>query len=136
MRTRSITILAVALLGLAACGNDQSDVADEAVKQGAELGMTLDKACVTPIAEQLSDDDVKSLEEGSDVVTSPEGEILIGRMMIECASAEDIAEGLLGDLPDDGSVDKMCIAEAMKSADLSVGMDQAMIEAMTPCVGG
>lgn len=135
MRTRSITILAVALLGLAACGNDQSDVADEAVKQGAELGMTLDKACVTPIAEQLSDADVKSLEEGSDVATSPEGEALIGRMMIECASAEDIAAGLLGDLPDDG-VDKMCIAEALKSADLSAGLDSAMVEAMTPCVTG
>lgn len=136
MRTRSITILAVAVLGLAACSNDQGDVADAAVEQAADLGMSLDEACVTPIAEQLSDEDVKSLEEGSDVVTSPEGEILIGRMMIECASAEDIAEGLLADLPDDGSVDKMCIAEAMKTADLSAGMDQAMIEAMTPCVGG
>jgi hypothetical protein len=136
MRTRSITILAVAVLGLAACSNDQGDVADAAVEQAADLGMSLDEACVTPIAEQLSDEDVKSLEEGSDVVTSPEGEILIGRMMIECASAEDIVEGLLADLPDDGSVDKMCIAEAMKTADLSAGMDQAMIEAMTPCVGG
>jgi hypothetical protein len=136
MRTRSITILAVALLALGACSNDQSDVADAAIDQAADVGMTLDKACVTPIAEQLSDADVKSLEEGSDAVTSPEGEILIGRMMIECASAEDIAEGLLADLPDDGTIDKMCIAEAMKSADLSSGMDQAMSEAMTPCIGG
>jgi hypothetical protein len=136
MRTRPFTIIAVALLGLAACSNDQADVADAAVEQAADLGMTLDKGCVTPIAEQLSDDDVRSLEEGSDVVTSPEGEILLGRMMVECASAEDIAEGLLGDLPDDGTVDKLCIAEALKAADLSAGLDSAMIDAMTPCVSG
>lgn len=96
--------------------------------------MTLDEACVTPIAEQLSDADVASLEEGSDAATSPEGEILLARMMVECASAEDIAEGLLGSLPDDGTVDKLCIAEALKSTDMSVGMDQAMVDAMTPCL--
>lgn len=33
MRTRTISIVAVALLGLAACGNDQSDVADAAIEQ-------------------------------------------------------------------------------------------------------
>ena len=95
--------------------------------------MTLDEACVSDLAEGLSDDDVKSLEEGSDQVTSPEGELLLTRMAIECGTPEEVATIFLSELPDDGTVDKHCVAESLQSADLPTGIDEAMATAMTEC---
>jgi hypothetical protein len=136
MRIRTFTLLAVASLSLAACSNDQSDVADAFIEQAADEGMTLDKACVSGIAEGLSDDDVKSLEEGSDQLTSPEGEILLTRMAIECGTTEEVANIFFSDLPVDGSVDKLCVAEALQAADLSAGIDEPLVAAVTECTTG
>jgi hypothetical protein len=134
MRTRATAILAVTLLTLGACANDQSDVADAMIEQAADEGMELEEQCVRGLAEGLSDEDVKSLEEGSDQATSAEGQAILTRMMVECGSAEDIAEVVLAALPDDGSIDKICIAEALKEADLSGGVDSAVTTAMTGCM--
>lgn len=135
MRIRVTALLAVAALSLAACGgNDQGDVADEMVKQAADAGMDLDKACVQKLAEGMSDEDVKSLEEGSDLTTSPEGETILARMIVDCGSVEDIAEQFFASLPDDGTVDKTCMAEAMKKADFTGGAEAAAAEAMAACV--
>jgi hypothetical protein len=136
MRTRTLTLLAVAGLTLAACSNDQSDVADAFIEQAADEGMTLDEACVNGIAESLTDDDVKSLEEGSDQVTSSEGELLLARMAIECGTAEEVATVFLSDLPDDGSIDKQCVAESLQAADLAAGIDEPLAAAVTECLAG
>jgi hypothetical protein len=136
MRVRTLSLLAVSALSLAACSNDQSDVADAFVEQAADEGMTLDKACVSGIAEGLTDDDVKSLEEGSDQITSPEGDLLLARMAIECGTPEEVADIFLSDLPTDSSVDKQCIAESLQAADLSAGIDEPLAAAVTECISG
>jgi hypothetical protein len=136
MRIRTLSLLAVAALSLAACSNDQTDVADAFIEQAADEGMTLDKACVGGLAEGLTDDDVKSLEEGSDQTTSPEGEVLLTRMAIECGTPEEVATIFLSDLPVDASVDKQCIAESLQAADLSGGIDAPLTAAVTECIGG
>jgi hypothetical protein len=136
MRIRTLSLLAVAALSLAACSNDQSDVADAFIEQAADEGMTLDKTCVSGIAEGLTDDDVKSLEEGSDQITSPEGEVLLARMAIECGTPEEVANIFLSDLPVDGSIDKACVAESLQAADLSAGIDEPLAAAVTECLAG
>ena len=136
MRIRTLSLLAVAALSLAACSNDQSDVADAFIEQAADEGMTLDKTCVSGIAEGLSDGDVKSLEEGSDQTTSAEGEVLLARMAIECGTPEEVANISLSDLPIDSSVDKQCIAESLQAADLRAGIDEPLAAAVTQCIGG
>ncbi len=139
MRTRTITLITIACVTLGACANDQSDVADEMVKQAADADLTLDKDCVSKLAEGLSDDDVKSLEEGSDQVTSPEGAALLARMGTECADREQVIDLVLSGLPDDGSVDKDCVAEALEDVDLAAlqaGTDPALQQAMLDCVTG
>lgn len=136
MRIRTLSLLAVAALSLAACSNDQSDVADAFVEQAADEGMTLDKACVSGIAEGLSDDDVKSLEEGSDQSTTTEGEVLLARMAIECGTPDEVANIFLSDLPADGSIDKQCVAESLQAADLTAGIDEPLAAAVTECLAG
>ena len=136
MRIRTLSLLAVAALSLAACSNDQSDVADAFIEQAADEGMTLDKACVSGIAEGLSDGDVKSLEEGSDQTTSAEGEVLLARMAIECGTPEEVANIFLSDLPVDAAADKQCIADSLQAADLSAGIDEPLAAAVTECIGG
>ncbi len=75
MRIRVTALLAVAALSLAACGgNDQGDVADEMVKQAADAGMDLDKACVQKLAEGMSDEDVKSLDY-KDITVKRDGDV-------------------------------------------------------------
>lgn len=133
MRTRRIGVIALVALALAGCSNDQSDVADAMIEQAADAGMGLDEQCVHGVAEGLSDDDVRSLEEGSDLATSAEGEAVLARMVIECGSVEEIADVFLGDLPTD-MIDPMCVAESLKAADLGAGVESALTNATTECL--
>jgi hypothetical protein len=133
MRTRTTAILAIAMLSLAACGNDQGDVADEMIKQAADAGMDLDEQCVRDLSVGLTDEDVRSLEEGSDGPT-PAAQDVLTKMVIDCASTDDIIETILAELPDDGTVDKECVAELLKDTDLSAAPDDAAASAMLECM--
>lgn len=133
MRTRTTSIIAIALLSLAACANDQGDVADEMIKQAADAGMDLDEQCVRDLSVDLTDEDVRSLEEGSDAPTPAAQEVLT-KMVIECSSTEDIVDTILAELPDDGTVDKECVAEFLKDADLTAAPDEAAASAMLECM--
>lgn len=130
-------IVSGAVLVLGACGNDQSDVADQFIKEANEAGVELDEACVRENAERLSDDDVKALEEGSDRELSPKGEEVLTSMYLQCVDGEDVIEQLLAGIPDDGTVDKECLADALRDIDpqeLGDVESSAMVDAMTECM--
>jgi hypothetical protein len=133
MRTRTTALLAFTALSLAACANDQGDVADEMIEQAADAGMDLDEQCVRDLSVGLTDDDVRSLEEGSDGPTPAAQEVLV-QMVTDCASTEDIVDTILAELPDDGSIDKECVAEFLKDADLAAAPDDAAASAMLECM--
>jgi hypothetical protein len=111
---RIISIAALAGLALGACSNDQGDVADAFIDQAKDQGIEeIDEACVRDLATGLSDDDVKSLEEGSDRETSPEGTAILGLMLLRCASTADVIAQIGGALP--AGVDQECVVESMKT---------------------
>ncbi len=144
MRIHIISGLAAATLMLSACGGggggDRSELVDQAIDAGNEEGFEMDKACVTALADQLSDEDVaKILNDDDDV--SPEAITLATQMMTGCGGADAIVDQMLEEIGTTEGLDTECFKNAIEDADpeqLATGnapeLQAAMLECMS--IGG
>jgi hypothetical protein len=149
MRIHIISGLAAATLMLSACGGgegegggggDRSALVDQAMDVGDEEGFEMDKACVTALADQLSDEDVKKiLNDDTDV--SPEAMTLATQMMTGCGGADAMVDRVLEEVGSTEGLDAECFKNAIEDADpeqLAAGnapeLQAAMLECMS--IGG
>jgi hypothetical protein len=136
MRNRLISTIALAAV-LAACGGGGSDadaIADQLIDEADAEGMDLDEACVREVAAKFEGDDVAKVKDGDFDGLSEAGQATAVEAL-QCLSTDSIATQLLDSLPDDGSIDKECIADAIKDLDATAltSGDPALTQAMIDC---
>jgi hypothetical protein len=152
---RTSAIVAILVLGLAACGSDGdggSDLTDDqaaaaasAIDEAEAGGIELDEACVDEVAAQLSDEDaakVAASGPGEDAELSPEGEAL-SLELLSCADDEALVDLFISQMNESGQAfDEDCARENLEGLDVadlaaaSEGGDapEELIAALMECV--
>ncbi len=141
MRIHIISGLAAATLILSACGGggggDRSKLVDQAIDAGNEEGFELDKACVTALADQLSDEDVANILNNDEDNVSPEAMTLAAQMMTGCGGADAIVDQMLEEIGSTEGLDTECFKDAIENADpeqLAAGNAPELQAAMLECM--
>ena len=108
-------------------------------------GVTLDRACVEPVAAQLSDEDAALTVSDPNTELSPKGEAL-GLELVTCADDEEIIDLIIVDLVDSGvPVDEDCardelanfdVQELLATAGAGDDLPPELVTALTPCLAG
>ena len=135
---RKITgLLAVSVLCLAACGDDdddnasatqndngaatatgvQNDAADELIKQADDGDLDPDEGCFREKAANLSDEDAQKIVDAGSSDTpelSPAGLAIVGETMT-CVSGDAMMDSIIESLPE--GVDGDCVRDKLKDVD-------------------
>jgi len=152
---RTVMLVAVMALGLAACGGSdggssglsdaQAQAASSAIEEAKAGGLELDEACVNGVAAKLSDDDAAKLaasDDGGSPDLSAEGEAL-GLELLGCANSDDLVDLFVAGMTESGqAIDEDCAREKLADYDVSelVAASQGgdapadLISAMLECV--
>ena len=128
---RTSAIVAILVLGLAACGSDGggSDLTDDqaaaaaaAMDEAEAGGIELDEECVDEVAAQLSDEDAAkaaAAEPGEDAELSPEGEAL-GLELLGCADNDALVDLFISQMNESGQAfDEDCAREQLEGLDVA-----------------
>jgi hypothetical protein len=129
---RTSAIVAILVLGLAACGSDGdggSDLTDDqaaaaasAMDEAEASGIDLDEDCVNEVAAQLSDEDAAkaaSAAPGEDAELSPEGEAL-GLELLGCADDDALVDLFISQMNESGQAfDEDCAREQLEGLDVA-----------------
>ena len=129
---RTSAIVAILVLGLAACGSDGdggSDLTDDqaaaaaaAMDEAEAGGIELDEECVDEVAAQLSDEDAAkaaAAEPGEDAELSPEGEAL-GLELLGCADNDALVDLFISQMNESGQAfDEDCAREKLEGLDVA-----------------
>jgi hypothetical protein len=129
---RTSAIVAILVLGLAACGSDgdsgsgltddQEAAAASAIDEAEAGGIELDEDCVNEVAAQLSDDDAAKAAAagpGENAELSPEGEAL-GLELLGCADEEALIDLFIAGISESGQAfDEDCAREKLEGLDVS-----------------
>jgi hypothetical protein len=128
---RKITgLLAVSVLCLAACGDDdddangdatatgvQADAADEIISQADDGDLDPDEECIREKAAGLSDEDAQKIVDAGDSDEpdlSPEGLAIVGETM-SCVSGDAMMDSIIESLPE--GVDGDCVRDKLQDVD-------------------